>query len=92
MPKFRSKPCVIEAEQFTDESKDRVYAWMRPSCSCWPSFGKDKKPIIEIDTPEGRMTARFGDWIVKGTHGEFYPVKPEVFAVKYEIVPETETT
>ncbi len=41
---------------------------------------------IVIETLEGAMTAKPGDWIVTGTHGEHYPVKPEIFAETYEKV------
>lgn len=34
---------------------------------------------VDIETPEGTMTASPGDWIVKGIKGEFYPVKPDIF-------------
>jgi hypothetical protein len=39
---------------------------------------------ISINTPEGILLADEGDWIVKGTHGEFYPVKPDIFATVYD--------
>ena len=41
---------------------------------------------VEIETLEGTMHASPGDWIVTGTHGERYPVKPDVFAATYEPV------
>jgi hypothetical protein len=39
-----------------------------------------------IGTLEGTMRASPGDWIIRGTHGELYPCKPNVFAVKYQPV------
>jgi hypothetical protein len=30
------------------------------------------------------MRAAVGDWIIRGVKGEFYPCKPEIFAVTYE--------
>src|ERR1017187_102069 len=39
---------------------------------------------IEIKTLEGTMTASKGDWIIKGVKGEFYPCKPDIFALTYE--------
>jgi hypothetical protein len=41
---------------------------------------------ICIYTLEGRMTADFRDWIIKGVAGEFYPCKPDIFAKTYERV------
>lgn len=34
-------------------------------------------------TLEGSMTARKGDYIVKGIKGELYPVKPDIFEATY---------
>lgn len=39
---------------------------------------------IAIDTLEGTMRADVGDWIVCGVEGEFYPVKPHIFAKTYQ--------
>jgi hypothetical protein len=30
------------------------------------------------------MTARVGDWIIKGVKGEVYPCKPDIFEATYE--------
>lgn len=38
---------------------------------------------LYIRTLEGRMKANPGDWIIRGTEGEFYPCKPSVFERKY---------
>jgi len=38
-----------------------------------------------IDTLEGEMLALEGDWIIKGVAGEFYPCKPDIFALTYEL-------
>ena len=38
-----------------------------------------------IDTLEGPLTARRpGDWIVRGSAGESWPVRPEIFSQQYE--------
>jgi hypothetical protein len=79
--RFRKKPVVIEAIQFTDESKDRCGCFV--TCN-WAAVFKDGKPAIEIQTLEGTMTAVIGDWIIKGVKGEFYPCKPDIFEATYE--------
>jgi hypothetical protein len=81
--KYRKKPVIIEAEQFTDENKDRAFNFVR--CNCYPDF-EDGKPILKIQTLEGDMTARIGDWIIKGVSGEFYPCKPDIFEMTYEVI------
>lgn len=84
MPKFRKKPVVIEAEQFTEVTKDRVFNFIR--CNCAADFDNDGNAVLKIQTLEGVMTASLGDWIIKGVSGEFYPCKPDIFAETYEAV------
>ncbi len=82
MPKFRKKPVVIEAMQFTDETKDQVFNWLPGNCS--PVWDGNGNPALMIPTLEGDMMAILGDWIIKGVKGEFYPCKPDIFAATYE--------
>lgn len=42
--------------------------------------------FLFVMTLEGRMRAESGHWIVRGTEGELYPVRPTVFGRKYEPV------
>ena len=37
-----------------------------------------------IKTLEGEHVATIGDFIIKGVKGEFYPCKPNIFAMTYE--------
>lgn len=78
--KFIKKPVVIEAMCFTDESKDIAFSWI--TCNHYADFELDN-PILVIETLEGKMIARFGDWIIKGIRGEFYPCKPDIFEMTY---------
>lgn len=39
----------------------------------------------EINTLEGVMVGKKGDWIIKGVKGEIYPCKPDIFASTYDI-------
>lgn len=86
MAKFRKKPVVIEAMQFTEDAKDQCFNFV--TCTCDPSWD-DGRPILRITTLEGEMIARLGDWIIKGVKGEFYPCKPDIFDETYDPVMET---
>ena len=44
--------------------------------------------LFHIDTLEGPLIVSPGDWIICGVQGEFYPVKPDIFALTYERVPD----
>ena len=37
-----------------------------------------------IDTLEGKMSGKAGDYLVIGVHGERYPVKRDIFEETYE--------
>lgn len=81
---YRKKPVVIEAWQFTDENKNRLYHDLTSIGSgVYPVF-IDGKPALKISTLEGEMTASIGDYIIKGVNGEFYPCKPDIFEKTYE--------
>lgn len=83
MPKFRKLPVIVEAEQFTDENKNRVFNFV----TCNKVAAKeDGKPVLVIQTLEGPMQASLGDWVIKGVKGEFYPCKPDIFGLTYEPV------
>lgn len=43
---------------------------------------------IAIDTLEGTMRVDYGDYIIKGVKGEFYPCKSDIFLATYEEVAE----
>lgn len=81
MPKFRKKPVVIEAIQYTEETRQEVIDWSGASPGLIEAKG------LRIRTLEGHMLAWPGDWIIKGVNGEFYPCKPDIFAKTYEAVP-----
>jgi len=85
--KYRKKPVVIEAIQFTEETMPRLLEWMSQVNGTFEAeFGKP--PTLTIQTWEGPMTARWGDWIIKGVKGEFYPCHKDVFDLTYEAVVE----
>lgn len=82
--KFRKKPVVIDAVQF-DGSIDCT-AKIVALAGNQKTVLKADHSSITIDTLEGVMTARIGDWIIKGVQGEIYPCKPDIFRATYESV------
>lgn len=97
MPKYSKKPVVVEAHQLTIESAQFIMDWIGKSCNGTltvmnePMFMDGKKiQRIEliVETLEGRMIARDGDWIIKGIQDEFYPCKAWIFEQTYEVVEE----
>ena len=82
--KFRKKPIVVEAMQFTNETKNQVFNFV--SCNRYADFDSKNNPILVIETLEGDMVTSLGDWVIKGVNGEFYPCKPNIFEKTYEKV------
>jgi hypothetical protein len=93
--KFRKKPVEIEAIQLldTDESIAKAVEFVfhiGMETSVIGHHGTIRAVRMEggftIPTLEGDMTASFGDYIIKGVKGEFYPCKPDIFEMTYESV------
>ena len=81
--KFRKRPVTIEAMQITDASSVLdIEEWINSGSTGYST----NPPTIWIDTLEGRMEGRVGDWIIKGVNGEFYPCKNEIFIKTYQEV------
>lgn len=85
--KFRKKPVVIDAEQYDNFSSAPMDGVCGYGCVCFESG--DYCEDLHIHTLEGTMKVSHGDWVVKGVAGEFYPVKPSIFAATYEPVDES---
>ena len=86
--KFRKKPVVIEAVQWTGANVDEVLGFIVTKGSARRGLG-DERNALFIDTLEGTMRADASDWIIKGVKGEFYPCKPDIFVATYEAEPMT---
>ena len=75
---YRERPVIIQAINWTGENYEAV----RQFLGTYPEQDFYGDPVI--GTPEGRMTASRGDWIVRGIKGEFYPCKPGIFEATYD--------
>lgn len=94
MSKYRKRPVVIEAVEFKGFNKENGSV-MFDITPTWltDEFGQnivffDEEDTLTIKTLEGDHTARIGDYIIRGVHGELYPCKPEIFHKTYEKVSE----
>ncbi len=84
MPKYRKKPIVIEAVQWTgDNFQDLIKLF---KCKR-RDFGNKGDSLI-IYTLEGSMSADAGDYIIKGIAGEIYPCREGIFLASYDEVTE----
>ena len=94
MAKYRKKPVVIEAIQWTGHNVSEIQEFAK-GAALWEndlvgrSYGSEwQSTILYINTLEGKMKAKFGDYIIQGVNGEIYPCKPDIFEKTYELVNE----
>jgi len=83
---FRKKPVEVEAVQVEWESWPDAIAWVGRAATAEIEPKYKTFSGVNIWTLEGTMRANVGDWIIKGVQGEFYPCKPDIFALTYEQV------
>ena len=87
--KYKKKPVIIEAIQLLnnnssiEECLKFIYNVFITDDDI-ETVKNDKN--IRIQTLEGDMKASFGDYIIKGVNGEFYPCKPDIFEKTYESI------
>ena len=89
MAKYRKKPVVIEAIQYTGDNIVEIIKFMQECAR------GDKTRYLRFDatrgeyfikTLEGKYILSEGDYIICGIKGEFYPCKPDIFEMTYEKV------
>ncbi len=74
--RFRNKPRIVEAEQFTEDHT--------------PSGVKESAVGPFVTTAQGQnVPVSFGEWIIKESQGDgYYPCKNDIFQATYELVVE----
>ena len=77
--KYRKKPVEIEAIQLTKENQFIVCDFCQGKATVCDSG-------LMIETLEGVMLGEWGDYIIKGIIGEFYPCKLDIFERTYDEV------
>ena len=82
MPFFETKPCVIEAIQFTGENFDEIIQFTEGKAS---KRIMNDIPYIRIETLEGTIIAGEGSYIIRGLQGEYYPCVEKIFLQKYQL-------
>jgi hypothetical protein len=77
--KYRRKPVVIDAVQWTGSNLEEINGLTFGS-----TVGSTDSDGLLIDTIDGRLPLSSGDWIIRGITGRLYSCKPDVFAATYE--------
>lgn len=83
MAKYRKRPVVIEAMQYLrEENINRIQDFIGNGREF---FYNPNDNEYYIKTLEGDMKVSKGDYVIKGIKGEFYPCKPDIFEMTYEL-------
>lgn len=81
--KYRKKPVVIEAEQYTEYGK--LVKGMCNSVSCYTSGNTE--PHVHTIHDGQIVNLEIGDYVIPEPDGEhYYPCKPDIIAKTYEQV------
>ena len=94
MGKYRKKPVVIEAFQFTADRRYNNlewpewlnYAWNFEDTEPGAFFCVDGSKTVYIRTLEGVREVTPNDFIIQDIQGELYPCKPDIFEQTYDEV------
>ena len=88
--KYKKKPVIVEAFQLNERGlveEDWFWDAVSENKIKTYTFGKHSAPALcVIETLEGTMTAKTGDYIIRGIQGEIYPCKAKIFEQTYEEV------
>lgn len=82
LSKYVARPVTIEAIQLTKNNRKELLAFIGEG-------GYEEKsydPVnIHIRAEHGIVVLEVGDWLIKGSRGEFYPCRDSTFTEKYQL-------
>ena len=88
--KYRKKPVVIDAIQYTGDNTHEVLIFGEGYITGYnrvnPTEANPTGKFCYVETREGLIIGIVGDWFIKGVEGEFYPCGDEIFKKTYEKV------
>ena len=84
MTRYRKRPVVVDAIQFTGKNVPEIAQLLD-----WDfDDGDGDCDTIIIETLNGDVTVTAGEWIVRGIAGEGYPCRADLFELTYEPIDE----
>ena len=97
MKNYRKKPVVIQAIQWdgTENHALEIASTFDGKLDYKKKYEYDEGILAKsidifegffINTLEGQMKVSPNDYVIKGLKGEFYPCKPDVFEISYDLV------
>lgn len=80
--KYRKKPVVIDAIQWTGDNYAEVFEFTEGNA--WPTHSHSD--TLAVSTLEGEVMATKDCYIIRGVNGEYYPCQEDIFNKTYEPV------
>lgn len=89
--KYKKIPVEIEAIEWTGINLKEIKEFAGDAIGYEEVCGGGHLLTLQTLESDGRVntkhSAKVGDFIIKGVKGEFYPCKPEIFKMTYELKP-----
>ena len=92
--KYIKKPIPIEAVQFTGDNvvwiQENFCPKFKGALTMWQDPDKQTTGIIQkefkcwIETMQGNIAVKIGDYVVKGIRGQFYSCDRDIFRESYD--------
>lgn len=84
MARYRKRPVEIEAVQWTEDVPMRTLIDFTNGLVKLNDVDRDFHVYDRLH--DTWVQFQYGDWIIKGVQGEFYPCRDDIFAATYEAV------
>ena len=87
--KYVKKPVEVEAVEWTGQNLEEIKQFVGDKLEYWyndTAWEVGKGPVtisIKIKSLGGDHCVSYGDLIIEGVNGEFYPCKPDIFWKTY---------
>ena len=82
----KKKPIAVKCVQFTKGLTDyELRTWSNKKAFI-TQLDRDDEPCVMVNTLEGTMKARYGDWIMMGNYEDVYPIREDIFNATYDFV------
>jgi hypothetical protein len=75
------RPTSVEAIQYTPLTSGQTRHLLTDWGAAW---WEASDGTLRISTPQGTRPVWYGDWVLRGTVGEIWPVRDDVFQRSYD--------
>lgn len=86
---YRKKPILVEVIKWNGDNFSDIEKFTNDNVRYHSYYEKNEyaesKTTLVIPTLEGDMIVSIGDYIIRGVKGEYYPCKPNIFEMTYEL-------